>query len=43
MHVNLIGGLGWLPFTNVTGLGTPTNIIFPTTNLPQAFFQIQAQ
>ena len=39
---NLLDGLGWLFYTNFQGLGGSADIVF-TNNLPQAFFQIQAQ
>ena len=39
---NLLDGMGWLPYTNFGGLGGSVGVTF-TNNLPQAFFQIQAQ
>jgi len=39
---NLLDGLSWRFYTNFSGLGGSTQIMF-TNTLPQAFFQIQAQ
>ena len=39
---NLLDGLGWVFYTNFSGLGGSTQVIF-TNALPQAFFQIQTQ
>jgi len=39
---NLLDGLGWVFYTNFSGLGGSTQVTF-TNSLPQAFFQIQAQ
>jgi PKD repeat protein len=38
-RTNLMGGMGWQPFSNFDSVGTPAHILF-TNALPQGFFRI---